>query len=216
MSRLRVAINGFGRIGRVFARALQGNDKVELVAINDLAPSDQLVNLMKYDSVHKGFAGTIVGKENCIEINDKIVYIYNSKDPEELPWGELKIDVVLDCTGVFRTQELASKHIIAGAKKVIISAPGAGNVATHVVGINDDAIDSNETIFSNASCTTNCAAPMVKIIDEACVIERGFLTTIHAYTGDQKLLDAPHPKDMRRARSAAVNIVPTSTGAVML
>lgn len=213
MSKVRLAINGFGRIGRVMTRALQNNDQVELVAINDLAPADQLVHLLKYDSVHRLFPGSVIAKENCIEINDKIVYVYNCKDPEELPWADLNIDVVVEATGAFRTKELASKHITAGARKVVVSAPAKGEVPTFVLGINDDQITGDETVMSNASCTTNCAAPMVKIIDEACGIDRGFLTTVHAYTSDQKLHDAPHSKDLRRARAAAENIVPTSTGA---
>jgi len=213
MSKVRIAINGFGRIGRVVARSLQGNDNVELVAVNDLAPVDQLVHLLKYDSVHRKFPGEVLGKENCIEINDQIVYVYNCKNPEELPWGDLKIDVVIECTGVFRTQEAASRHITAGAKKVVISAPSGDSIPTYVLGINDDSIDLEATVMSNASCTTNCSAPMVKIIDELCGIDRGFLTTVHAYTSDQNLHDSPHKKDMRRARAAAENIVPTSTGA---
>ncbi|MFT7611683.1 MAG: glyceraldehyde 3-phosphate dehydrogenase [Parvicellaceae bacterium] len=213
MSKVRIAINGFGRIGRVVARQLQGNENVELVAVNDLAPLDQLVNLLKYDSVHRKFQGEVIAKNNCIEINDQIVYVYNCKNPEELPWGDLKIDVVVECTGVFRTKELASKHITAGAKKVVISAPSSDSIPTYVLGINDDLIDAEASVVSNASCTTNCSAPMVKIIDELCEIERGFLTTVHAYTSDQNLHDSPHDKDMRRARAAAENIVPTSTGA---
>jgi len=212
MSKVRIAINGFGRIGRVVTRALQGNDNIELVAINDLAEMDQLVHLLKYDSIHRAFPGKVVAKANCIEINDQIVYVYNAKDPEELPWNELNVDVVLECTGIFRTKELAGKHLKAGAKRVIVSAPTKDDVPTYVLGVNDDAIDLAATIVSNASCTTNCAAPMIKIMDECCGVERGFLTTVHAYTSDQQLHDSPHPSDLRRARAAAENIVPTSTG----
>ncbi len=211
--KIRLAINGFGRIGRVVTRALLNNDRVELVAINDLASADQLAYLLKYDSVHRRFPGEVVAKDGCMEINDKIVYVYNSKSPEELPWGDLGIDVVIEATGVFRTRELATKHIKAGAKKVIVSAPTKDESSTYVLGINDHQIDQSEVFMSNASCTTNCAAPMLKIIDEACEVERGFLTTVHAYTSDQNLHDAPHSKDMRRARAAAENLVPTSTGA---
>lgn len=212
MSKVRIAINGFGRIGRVLTRVLQNNPHVELIAINDLMDLNQQAILLKYDSIHGKLDGKVVAKDNCLEINDSIVYVYNCKDPEDLPWAELDIDVVVECTGVFKTKEKASKHINAGAKKVLISAPVSDNIPTIVMGINEHVLSLEEQIISNASCTTNCAAPMVKIIDEACGIKKGILTTVHAYTGDQSLHDSPH-KDLRRARAGAENIVPTSTGA---
>jgi glyceraldehyde 3-phosphate dehydrogenase len=213
MKKIRVAINGFGRIGRVLTRALQVRDDIELIAINDLMSVNQIGLLLRYDSIYREFDGSVQAKENCIEIDDQIVYVYGSKDPEDLPWGELDIDVVVDCTGVFRTTEKASRHIAAGAKKVLISAPATDDsTPTFVYGINHHEMSGNELVVSNASCTTNCAAPMVKIIHDAYSIKRGFLSTIHAYTGDQRLHDGPH-KDMRRARCASENIVPTTTGA---
>ena len=213
MGKIRVAINGFGRIGRVFTRAIQGNDNIELVAINDLSDTTTLAHLLKYDSVHRGFNGMISATGNEIVINGKTVKVFNEKDPESLPWAKLNVDIVVEATGLFRTKALASKHIKAGAKKVILSAPAKEDgIRTVVMGINDDLIDGTEQIISNASCTTNCAAPMVKIIDELCGIQNGYITTIHSYTGDQKLHDAPH-SDLRRARAAAESIVPTTTGA---
>ena len=213
MGKIRVAINGFGRIGRVFTRAIQGNDNIELVAINDLSDTVTLAHLLKYDSIHRGFNGTVVARDNEIVINDIEVKVFNERDPENLPWAALNVDVVVEATGVFRTRALASKHIKAGAKKVILSAPAKEDgIRTVVIGINDDLIDGTEQIISNASCTTNCAAPMVKIIDELCGIQNGYITTIHSYTGDQRLHDAPH-SDLRRARAAAESIVPTTTGA---
>ena len=213
MGKIRVAINGFGRIGRVFTRAIQDNNNIELVAINDLSDTVSLAHLLKYDSVHRGFNGTILTKENEIIINGNTVKVFNEKDPENLPWSSLNVDVVVEATGVFRTRALAMKHIKAGAKKVILSAPAKEDgIRTVVMGINDDLIDGTEQIISNASCTTNCAAPMVKIIDELCGIQNGYITTIHSYTGDQRLHDAPH-SDLRRARAAAESIVPTTTGA---
>ncbi|MDG2226577.1 MAG: type I glyceraldehyde-3-phosphate dehydrogenase [Flavobacteriales bacterium] len=213
MGKIRIAINGFGRIGRVFTRAIQCKDNIELVAINDLSDTATLAHLLKYDSVHRGFDGTVVAKDNEIVINDKGVKVFNERDPENLPWAALNIDIVIESTGVFRTKALASKHIKAGATKVILSAPAKEDgVRTVVMGINDDLIDGTEQIISNASCTTNCAAPMVKIIDELCGIQNGYITTVHSYTGDQRLHDAPH-SDLRRARAAAESIVPTTTGA---
>ncbi|MDC0338614.1 type I glyceraldehyde-3-phosphate dehydrogenase [Flavobacteriales bacterium] len=213
MGKCRVAINGFGRIGRVFARAIQDNDNIELVAINDLSDTVTLAHLLKYDSVHRGFNGTISATENEIIINGIAVKVFNERDPENLPWASLNIDIVVEATGFFRTRALAMKHIKAGAKKVILSAPAKEDgIRTVVMGINDYLIDGTEQIISNASCTTNCAAPMVKIIDELCGIQNGYITTIHSYTGDQRLHDAPH-SDLRRARAAAESIVPTTTGA---
>ncbi len=213
MKKFRVAINGFGRIGRVFTRTIVDNDSIELVAVNDLTDNKTLAHLLKYDSVHGRFNGTIDSNEEGIFINGKLVKVFEEKDPSNLPWKELDVDIVIESTGIFRTKDQAYKHIDAGAKKVIISAPAkGGNVPGFVLGINDDKLTSEINVLSNASCTTNCAAPMVKILDELCGIESGFITTIHAYTGDQRLHDAPH-SDLRRARAAAVSIIPTSTGA---
>lgn len=213
MSKIRVAINGFGRIGRVTARAILKEEDIQLVAVNDLTDVGSLAHLFKYDSVHGRYPGEVKADDKCIHIDDQIIHVYSSKDPATLPWGDLEIDVVIESTGIFRDRDLAGKHIEAGAKKVVISAPAKGGVKTVVVGINDDLIDGTETIVSNASCTTNCAAPMVQIIDELCSVESGFITTVHAYTGDQNLVDAPHKKDLRRARHAAESIIPTTTGA---
>ena len=213
MGKIKVAINGFGRIGRVTFRIIEERDDIEVIAINDLADARTLAHLLKYDSVHRGFNGSVVAKENDIEVNGRNIPILNEKNPASLPWKDLDIDVVIESTGFFRDEGAAHKHIEAGAKKVIISAPpGEGDIKTVVLGINDSVLSGDELIISNASCTTNCAAPMVKIIDENWGIEDGYITTIHSYTGDQRIHDAPH-KDLRRARAAAMSIIPTSTGA---
>lgn len=212
MAKVKVAINGFGRIGRLTARFLLDSDTVELVAVNDLADTRTLAHLFKYDSVHGPFLGEANEGDKCIYLDGRVVYCYAEKNPEELPWKELGIDIVLECTGLFRSEEAASKHLIAGANRVVISAPGKGNIKSIVLGINNDILNGDEKILSSSSCTTNCVAPMVKILDDLCGIESGFITTVHSYTGDQRLHDAPH-RDLRRARAAAVNIVPTSTGA---
>ncbi len=209
----RVAINGFGRIGRVVARLILATDDIELVAINDLANSETLAHLFKYDSVHRTYKGTVSHTENSLQIDDQVVYVYAEKSPEKLPWKDLNIDIVIESTGIFRTREAASKHLEAGAKKVVISAPPkTDDIKTVVIGINDDILEADDILVSNASCTTNCAAPMVKVLDELCGIESGYITTVHSYTGDQRLHDAPH-SDLRRARAAAESIVPTTTGA---
>lgn len=209
----KIAINGFGRIGRTLTRIVEGNKNIELVAINDLADATTLSHLLKYDSIHGQFKSEVKPKDKSIIIGNNEVKLYREKDPENLPWKELEIDIVIESTGIFKSKELANKHITAGAKKVIISAPPSGtDIKTVVLGINDDILSSDEVILSNASCTTNCAAPMIKIIDKLCEIESGYITTVHSYTGDQRLHDAPH-KDLRRARAAACSIVPTSTGA---
>ena len=214
MSKIRVAINGFGRIGRVTTRALLKHENIQLVAVNDLTSVDMLVHLLKYDSVHRGIDATVTASEKGFYLNDEIVHVYASKDPADLPWKELNIDVVIEATGLFRTKEAAAKHIEAGAKKVIISAPSkSDDLKTIVLGINDAILESSDTIVSNASCTTNCAAPMIEIVDKLCTIESGYITTVHSYTGDQKIHDAPHPTDFRRARAAAQSIIPTTTGA---
>ena len=211
--RTKIAINGFGRIGRVTARFILENPNLELVAINDLTDAKTLGHLFKYDSVHGKWNGEVKTTDNSILIGEKEIKVLSERDPEKLPWKSLDIDIVIESTGFFRTEESANKHIIAGAKKVIISAPAkAGNVKTIVLGVNDSILDGSEAIISNASCTTNCAAPMIQLIDELCGIEHGFLTTIHSYTGDQKLHDSPH-RDLRRARAAGVSIIPTTTGA---
>jgi glyceraldehyde 3-phosphate dehydrogenase len=213
MRKIRVAINGFGRIGRVFTRTLLNQSDIELVAVNDLTDNETLTHLLKYDSVHRAFPGEVSLAPEGISINGKIVKVFAERDPANLPWKELDIDVVIESTGIFRTRDTASKHIAAGAKKVIISAPAkGGGVPGYVMGVNDDKINMSETVLSNASCTTNCAAPMVQILNEICAIESGFITTVHSYTGDQNLHDSPH-SDLRRARAAAVSIIPTSTGA---
>ncbi len=210
---IKVAINGFGRIGRTFTRVIEGNKNIQLVAVNDLADATTLSHLLKYDSIHGKFKSEVMPGDKSIIIGSNEVRLYNEKDPGQLPWKELGIDIVVESTGIFKSRELANKHITAGAKKVIISAPPSGSdIKTVVLGINDDILTADEIILSNASCTTNCAAPMIKIIDELCEIESGYITTVHSYTGDQRLLDAPH-KDLRRARAAACSIVPTSTGA---
>ncbi|MCB9189437.1 MAG: type I glyceraldehyde-3-phosphate dehydrogenase [Flavobacteriales bacterium] len=212
MSKIRVAINGFGRIGRVFGRVAINSNEIELVAVNDLTDNHTLAHLFKYDSVHGKFNGDVSYSNEGLIINGKTIRVFEEKDPSNLPWGELGIDVVVESTGIFRTKETAGKHILAGAKKVIISAPAkGGGVPGIVMGVNHHQIP-NVDIISNASCTTNCAAPMVAVIDELCKIDTGFITTVHAYTGDQRIHDAPH-SDLRRARAASNSIIPTSTGA---
>ncbi len=208
----KIAINGFGRIGRLTFRNLINNPDVEIVAINDLTDNVTLAHLLKYDSVHGKFNGTVSADENNIIVNGKAIKGLAEREPAKLPWSDLGVDIVLECTGRFTDKEKAGLHLQAGAKKVVISAPATGEMPTIVLGVNDDKIVEGEAIYSNASCTTNCLAPMVKVLDELLGIEMGFMTTIHAYTADQNLQDAPH-KDLRRARAAALSIVPTSTGA---
>jgi glyceraldehyde 3-phosphate dehydrogenase len=209
---MKVAINGFGRIGRHAFKFLLQKPGVEVVAINDLTDNATLAHLLKYDSVHGRFPGTVSHDDKHLIINGTPIRIYAERDPKALPWGDLEVDVVLESTGFFTSDDKAALHLQAGAKKVVISAPATGNLKTIVLGVNDDILDGTETVLSNASCTTNCLAPMVKILDENFGIQEGFMTTIHAYTSDQNLQDAPH-KDLRRARAAAYSIVPTSTGA---
>lgn len=209
---MKVAINGFGRIGRLAFKVLLEKPGVEVVAINDLTDNGTLAHLLKYDSVHGKFNGTVSHNEEFITVNGQQIHAIAEPNPEKLPWGDLGVDVVLESTGRFTTRETAEMHITAGAKKVVISAPAKGDLKTIVLGVNDDQLDGSETVVSNASCTTNCLAPMVKILDDNYGIENGFMTTIHAYTADQNLQDAPH-SDLRRARAAAYSIVPTSTGA---
>ena len=209
----KIAINGFGRIGRLTFRNLIGSDDVEVVAINDLTNHATLAHLLKYDTAQGQFDGTVEVAENALIVNGKSIAISAERNPENLPWGELGVDLVLECTGVFRTKEAAGKHLKAGAKDVLISAPAkGGDVQTIVLGVNDDDLDRRANVFSNASCTTNCLAPVTKILEDHWGIVVGSMTTIHAYTADQRIQDAPH-RDLRRARAAASNIVPTSTGA---
>ncbi len=212
MATLKIAINGFGRIGRLTLRYLLDFENVEVVAVNDLAPVRTIAHLFKYDSVHGVFKGTVDTADDHMLINGKKVYVYEERSPENLPWKQHDIDVVLECTGIFRTREKMSLHIQAGAKKVLLSAPGDKAVPMFVMGVNDHLMTADMDLLSNASCTTNCLAPMAMILDELAGIESGYMTTVHAYTADQRLLDAPH-KDLRRARSAAVSMVPTTTGA---
>ncbi len=213
MPKLRVAINGFGRIGRVTTRIMLQRTNMELVAVNDLTDTATLAHLFKYDSVHGPFQGEVAHDANSITINGRAVRVYAEQDPAKLPWKELGIDVVIESTGHFLTQELAGAHLKAGARKVVLSAPAKDKTTkTIVLGVNDEVLDGTEDIISNASCTTNCAAPMILGLDELCGIEDGFVSTVHSYTSDQRLHDAPH-RDLRRARAAAVSIIPTTTGA---
>ncbi len=210
---VKVAINGFGRIGRCFLRQAICRDDIEIVAINDLTDNAMLAHLLKYDSVHGTFAGDVNLVDTGLQVNGKTISVTSERDPEALPWGDHNIDVVVECTGIFRTHEKASKHLKAGAKKVVISAPSSDPDLTVVMGVNESKYDAeNHHIISNASCTTNCLAPVAKVINNALGIESGLMTTIHAYTNDQRILDLPH-SDYRRARAAAVNMIPTSTGA---
>ncbi len=211
---IRVAINGFGRIGRMFVRAIQTpeNKDVEVVAVNSLSEPSTLAHLLKYDSVHGRFPGEVSSTESDLVINGKKIQVSQQSDPAGLPWGELEIDVVLESTGVFRARDQVAVHISNGARKVLLSAPGKDMDATVVMGVNDDILKSEHAIISNASCTTNCLAPIAMLLDEAYGIESGVMDTVHAYTRDQRLLDSPHT-DLRRGRAGAENIVPTSTGA---
>ena len=211
---VRVAINGFGRIGRLAFRQMFGAEGYEVVAINDLTDAAMLAHLFKYDSAQGRFNGEISVKEGAFVVNGKEIKTFANPNPAELPWGDLGIDVVLECTGFFTSKEKAEEHIKAGAKKVVISAPATGEMKTIVYNVNHSTLDGTETVLSGASCTTNCLAPMAKVLDESFGIVEGLMTTIHAYTGDQNTLDAPHRKgDFRRARAAAANIVPNTTGA---
>lgn len=212
MSKIRVAINGFGRIGRLSFRNLLEKDNVVVVAINDLTDNQTLAHLLKYDSIHGRFNGTVVADAESITVNGHKIHAYAERDPKLLPWKDLGVDVVLESTGRFVDEAGAGQHLTAGARKVVISAPAKGNIPTVVLGVNDETLTGSETIISNASCTTNCLGPMAKVLDEHFGIEKGYMMTVHAYTADQNLQDAPH-NDLRRARAAALSIVPTSTGA---
>ena len=212
MAKIKVAINGFGRIGRLTFKSLLGRDNVEVVAINDLTDNKTLAHLLKYDSVHGRFDGTVSYDDHSLTVNGQRIEALAERDPKLLPWKDMGVDIVLESTGRFVDEAGAGQHLTAGAKKVVISAPATGNIPTVVLGVNDDTLTGDETIISNASCTTNCLAPMAKVLDDAFGIEKGYITTVHAYTSDQNLQDAPH-KDLRRARAAALSIIPTSTGA---
>lgn len=212
---VKIAINGFGRIGRISFRNIQSKSNLEVVAINDLTNAATLAHLLKYDSVHGRFNGEVYAEGDYLVVNGKKIRVYAERDPEALPWGELGIDIVIESTGIFRTKEKMSKHIKAGAKKVILTVPAdkAEDVdATVVLGVNDEILTKEMTCISNASCTTNCLAPLAKVLHEKFGIVRGLMNTIHSYTNDQQILDLPH-SDLRRARAAAVSIIPTSTGA---
>ena len=213
---VKVAINGFGRIGRLAFRQMFGAEGYEIVAINDLTSPDMLAHLLKYDSAQKRYekADTVVAGEDSITVDGKTIKIYAEKDAINLPWGKLDVDVVLECTGFYTSKEKSQAHIDAGAKKVVISAPAGNDLPTVVFGVNENILKKEDTVISAASCTTNCLAPMAKALNDYAPIQSGIMTTVHAYTGDQMLLDGPHRKgDLRRARAAAVNIVPNSTGA---
>ncbi len=213
MEKIKVAINGFGRIGRLSFRQLLKKENIEVVAINDLTDNATLAHLLKYDSVHGRFEGTVTADSETITVNGVAIKAFAERDPKLLPWAALGVDVVLESTGRFVDEAGAGQHLTAGCKKVVISAPAKGSgIPTIVLGVNDNILTGDETILSNASCTTNCLAPMAKVLDDVFGIEKGYMTTIHAYTADQNLQDAPH-SDMRRARAAALSIVPTSTGA---
>lgn len=212
---MRVAINGFGRIGRLVLRAAQDVDELEFVAVNDLADAKTLAHLLIYDSVHRNFPKVVNHKEHALLVNNREIQVLSEEDPAKLPWKKLNVDVVVESTGLFCTRELASKHLEAGAKRVLLSAPPKGKepIKTIVMGVNHKSYDpKSDTIVSNASCTTNCLAPIVKVLHETYGIEHGFMLTIHSYTSSQKLVDSPD-KDLRHGRSAALNLIPTTTGA---
>ncbi len=210
---VKVAINGFGRIGRSVVRAIAGRKSLEVVAVNDITDTRTLAHLLKYDSVHGRFAGTVETSADGLVINGRNVRVLSEKDPARLPWKDLKVDIVLESTGLFTDREKAATHLSAGARKVVISAPAKGEDLTIVMGVNHQKYDpAGHHVVSNASCTTNCLVPVVKVIIDRFGFERGYMTTVHSYTNDQRILDLPH-KDLRRARAGAINIIPTTTGA---
>ncbi len=214
MSKVKVAINGFGRIGRLAFRQIHNMEGIEVVAINDLTKPNVLAHLLKYDTAQGRFNENVTHTDSSIVVNGKEIKIYAQKDPSQIPWGAHEVDVVLECTGFFTDREKAEGHIAAGAKRVVISAPATGDMKTVVFNVNHSILDGSETVISCASCTTNCLAPMAKVLNDSFGIVTGLMTTVHAYTNDQNTLDAPHAKgDLRRARAAAENIVPNSTGA---
>lgn len=211
----RIAINGFGRIGRLVFRIIEESDDLEVVAINDLSTPEELAYLLKYDTNHRQYKKEITYKEDSIVVDNKEIKIYKEMDPINLPWKELSIDIVLECTGKFTSLDKAMTHIVSGAKKVLISAPGKGEMKTIVYNVNDDILSDKDLVVSAASCTTNCLAPVLKVLDDNFKVIKGNMTTIHAYTNDQVTLDVPHKKGIieRRGRACAMNMVPTSTGA---
>ncbi len=210
---VRVAINGFGRIGRNVFRIADKRDEIDIVAVNDMFPPDQLAILLKYDSVYRRFDGTVEAMEGGFKVNGKAVKVLKEKDPTKLPWKDLGVDLVVESTGIFRMKEQVAMHLTAGAKKAILTVPAKDEIdRTIVLGVNDEMLKPGDQIVSNASCTTNCLAPVAKVLHDNFTIKSGLMTTIHAYTNDQRLLDLPH-SDMRRARSAAINLIPTTTGA---
>ena len=211
---LQLAINGFGRIGRLVFREAMKHEEFEVVAVNDLTDAKQLAHLLKYDSVHGVYDADVQAEDDAFIVNGKRIQVLSEKDPANLPWGELGVDVVLECTGRWRSMEEVSKHIEAGAKKAILSAPAQGDMPTYVMGVNHTEYDPAQDVISNASCTTNCLAPLAKVLDEKFGIKRGMMTTIHSYTNDQRILDFPH-SDPRRARAGAVSMIPTTTGAAI-
>jgi glyceraldehyde 3-phosphate dehydrogenase len=214
MSKVKVAINGFGRIGRLAFRQIYNMEGIDVVAINDLTQPNVLAHLLKYDTAQGRFDVEVKHTDDAIVVNGNTIKIYAQKDPAQIPWGQHDVDVVLECTGFFTDADKATAHITAGAKRVVISAPATGELKTVVYNVNHNILDGSETVISCASCTTNCLAPMAKVMNDQYGIVTGIMTTIHAYTNDQNTLDAPHPKgDLRRARAAASNIVPNSTGA---
>ncbi|HLD96828.1 MAG TPA: type I glyceraldehyde-3-phosphate dehydrogenase [Candidatus Nanoarchaeia archaeon] len=213
MAKVRVGINGFGRIGRMFLRAAASEKDIEIVAVNDVTDSKTLAYLLKYDSVQRQFPGTVESTEDSLTVNGRKIKVLSIKEPEQLPWADLKVDVVIESTGLFTDKESASKHLKAGARKVLITAPAKGADITIVRGVNDKAYKKGEhNICSNASCTTNSLVPMISVLQNKFKIKHGLMTTVHAYTNDQRILDLPH-KDLRRARAAALSIIPTTTGA---
>lgn len=212
---IKIAINGFGRIGRIVYRIAHQHPEIEVLAVNDLTDAKTLAHLLKYDSTHGRFPGNVEAGDNALIVNGKELKVLSEKDPSQLPWGDMGVDVVLESTGVFRTRDKIEGHLKAGAKRVLLSVPAKSPDdvdATVVLGVNDEDMKADTKIVSNASCTTNCLAPMVKAVNDAVGIEEGLMTTIHSYTNDQRILDFPH-KDLRRARAAAANLIPTSTGA---
>ena len=210
----KVAINGFGRIGRLSFRQLLAKEGVEVCAINDLTSVETLAHLLKYDSIHGRFPGEVKVEGGNLIVNGQTIHVTAERDPANLPWGALGCDVVVESTGVFRDEAGAGKHITAGAKKVVISAPAKGGITTVVLGVNDDVVTDDVKIMSNASCTTNCLAPMAKVLNDSFGLVKGYITTVHAYTSDQRIQDAPH-SDLRRARAAAMSMIPTTTGAAV-
>jgi len=212
MKKTRIGINGFGRIGRTLTRIMEPVESIELVAINDLADAPTLAHLLKYDSIHGSFKGDVSSTASSIVINDREVHVHNQKSPEDIPWEQNQVDIVIECTGLFKTREQTGGHLTRGVQKVIVSAPAASDIKSVVLGVNDSILEPDDLIVSNASCTTNSLAPMIKVLADNWGIEQGYITTVHSYTSDQRLHDAPH-RDLRRARAASQSIVPTTTGA---